>query len=232
MKKLILVIAAALNLFGSIEISQNMKALYKNVELSEIQENYIIDNEDKIKRHIKNSLNKSVKINDGMYEKNVVSFIVKKNGEIEDFKFLKKSGNKILDKKTKKAIESAAKNFPRPKENTELRYIIKYESNKNKYVYKSDTSRSSEQYYQNIERGTTRFDYSSKEYVRVFETTKDGFVNIKNNMCANIEVLTDKNQKVSFGYSMNWNLNGPINKGKYKLLVRAKKDCDVHIQYP
>lgn len=231
MKKIILVIVAALNLFGSIEISQNMKALYKNVELSEIQENYIIDNEDAIKRHIKNSLNKNVKISDGMYEKNVVSFIVKVNGKIENFKFLKKSGNKSLDKKTKKAIKSAAKNFPRPKEETEIRYIIKYESDTKRYAYQSNNSRRSEPYYQNIGRGTTRFAYSSKEYVRVFEVSEDGFANIKNNMCANVQVLTDKNQRISLGYA-DWNMNGPIKKGNYKLLVKTKKDCDLHIQYP
>jgi hypothetical protein len=86
--------------------------------------------------------------------------------------------------------------------------------------------------YETIYPGTTRFDYSSKEYVRVFETSEDGFVNISASpqMCATFTLLTNKNQKVR-GYMTPWYINQNILKGKYKLLIRVKKKCDVSIQY-
>ena len=125
MIKIIMILAAALNLYANIEISQNMKALYKNVELSEAQENYIFDNQEVCRRILSQQLKKTTKGYKILNEKNIVQFTIKPNGEISKIIFLKESGNIRLDRETKRAVRIAAKKFPRPVEKTEMRYIIK-----------------------------------------------------------------------------------------------------------
>lgn len=229
MKKVILTLLISISLFANIEIKQNMKALYKNIELSEKQENYIFDNQEICKRILSQQLKKTIKGYTLLNEKNVVRFTIKPNGKISNISFLQTSGNTQLDRTTKRAVKIAAEHFPRPQEETEMRYIIEYNIGKRKIYYENNSK--NEKYYQNISRGTTRFNYSSKEYIREFEVSEDGFINLKNAMCANIQILTMKNQRVSTGYN-NWRINEPIKKGKYKLLIRVKKDCDIDIQYP
>lgn len=231
MIKIIILLAVALNLYANIEISQKMKALYKNVTLNEAQENYIFDNQGILKRLLRVELEKRVSNFKKLNEKNIIKFTIKPDGTISEITFLQKSGNTQLDRKTKKAIETAAQRFPRPKEQTEMRYIIKYEANK-KYknnLYQQNQNKTPS--YPNIQRGTTRFQYNSKEYIRELETSEDGFINIKSNGCANLQLLTTKNQIVKSGYNT-YRLYGPVNKGKYKLLIQTKKECDIHVQYP
>ena len=113
-----------------------------------------------------------------------------------------------------------------------MRYIFYYQIGKVKNS--NSSSRSNETYYKTIQKGTTRFYHRSEEYVRVFETSKDGFVNINVNPYNCIKLITllkDNGKKVA---SQAWymsSFNQEIMKGKYKLLIQTKDDCDVSIQY-
>jgi hypothetical protein len=234
MKLLISLIFLSLSLVANIEIKQNIKALYHNVELTENEENYILDNQEKnIQRLQSQILKVNAKFkNKVIRQKNVVEFRLHKNGTKSNYKFLSRSDKRNIDNTTKQIIEKTE--FIKPSEEVSMRYIFVYEFGQITTQYSDNSIRNNTNktpYFQNIERGTTRFDYTTTEYVRVFETSMDGFANIKNNMCANMQLLTFKNQRIHAGYSW-WNLNAEIKKGKYKLLIQTKKDCDINIQYP
>jgi len=239
MKKIILILTIALSLNANINIKQNIKALYRGVNLTDTQEEYILDSQDKNINIIKKELSKKKFKN--IREKLVISFLIDKNKNISKFKYLKKSDDRKIDKYTKSSIKRIASKLITPSEKTELRYIIDYNFQKKlTYAnnYQSGNINNSKKKYDSsikyIEKGTTRLKHSSKEYVFQFETSKDGFVNFNTNptMCnKKVTLLTDQNQRIRTGYS-SWQFNTEIKKGKYKLLVQTKQDCDISIQYP
>lgn len=237
-----ILIATLLN--ASIDVKQNMKALYRDVELTTVQEDYILDNQDNLKsisQSIARKEAKHLKNGDYINEKSVVEFMLNTDGSIGKIKYLSRSNERSIDKLTKTVVNKAYKRFPRPEEVTPIRLIFIYQMGK-KYVPSSYsgnsqkiTSKSSYSQYQNIPRGTTRFEYSSKEYVREFETSKDGFINMSYDptLCVRrISILTMKNQKIRLGYSPTLHVNVGIPKGKYKLLVQTNKTCNISLQYP
>ncbi|MBU4058590.1 energy transducer TonB, partial [bacterium] len=103
-----------------IEVNQNMKALYKGVKLTEAQESYILDNQDKNINILKSIIKEEVKKLDTKFvnDKNVVEFMMNENGTIDNVKFLKKSDERSLDKMTMKIVEQASKQMITPKEKT------------------------------------------------------------------------------------------------------------------
>jgi TonB family protein len=134
----ILLLIISINIYANIEIKQNLKALYKNVKLTEKQKNYIFDNEEIYKRLLSQELKKTLNYKNNINGKNVVRFSINKDGTVNDFEFLQKSGNEQLDRNSKKAILRATKKFPRPKEKTEMRYILIYDlKNTKKYIPKT-----------------------------------------------------------------------------------------------
>ncbi|MBL4730342.1 MAG: energy transducer TonB [Sulfurimonas sp.] len=236
--KLIIILLGLISLLNaSIEITQNMKALYKNVELSEVQKDYILDNEDKNINIFKIILKKEVRKFKNLSEKNIVSFMLTPPlGKVTHIKLLKTSGNKKLDKATKRAIEKVAKKLVTPQEIIEIRYIISYRIGKKpSYFNHSDIQEASkEPYYQTISRGTTRFQYQSKEYTRIFKTSKDGFVNLSVSPQLCLEratLLTYKGQRISIKGMYAMSMNEEIPKGKYKILFKTKKTCNVNLEY-
>ena len=57
---------------------------------------------------------------------NVIEFYLHPNGDMSDFRFLKKSGYYVLDDTTQETIEYAYSKYPRPKEKTLIRYNVFY----------------------------------------------------------------------------------------------------------
>ena len=228
---ILLVLLFNMILEAKIIVNQNIKALYKNVNLTEEEKEYIELNKDINTLILQKALDKDFKKENS--DKNVISFILTPNGKIKNFKFLVKADKAKLNRKTKQIVYSIADKFVQPKKKIELRFIIRFYKNKySSQESKRYTNSKKKDFYQTIYPGTSRFDYSSKEYVRVFETSEDGFVNISASpgMCATFSLLTDKNQKI-YGNLNPWSINKNILKGKYKLLIRVKKRCNVSIQY-
>ncbi|WP_321777805.1 TonB family protein [Sulfurimonas sp.] len=228
---------------ASVIATQNMKALYKDVELTEVQEDYILDNQDNNIDIIQKILMIEIRKKNIKYlnEKNVVSFTLTPAGEITKIKFLKTSNDRKLDSITKKAIKKASKVFVKPKEPTQIRFIISYrvgESKRNNYNNQSrqDVSTNIKKpYYMTIERGTTKFNYQSEEYTRVFETTKDGFINMTqepHGCIKRVTILKDNGEKIAEATGGIFNsINKEAEKGKYKILIQTKKDCKINLDY-
>ena len=237
MKFLTIIIFLTTILNAGVHIEQNMKALYRGIDLTTYQENYILDNQEEtiiLMQNIGNALMKEQKRKKKFIrEKNVIEFVLTPLGEIKKFKYLKRSSKRKFDKITKEIVKEAKQGLIKPERDVRLRYIIKYEYGKKKVVKKrkSVPSKAKTERYQRIPKGTSRFLYSSKEYVRTFEVRKDGYMNITNQVCADIKILTMQNQRVRTGVT-SWNINAPIKKGKYKMLIQTKKKCDIHVQYP
>jgi len=237
MRTILIGLLLAFNLYANVEVSQNMRALYKGVELTEVQEDYIFDNQDDNIEQLENILKRELKTVKSKYinEKNVISFVLTPAGKIINIKFLKKSDNRKINKITKKAITKTAKTFKRPKEDTVMRYIISFRKGKVTQIGSSSPSSSSRKpYYQIISQGTTRFEHTSKEYVRTFETSEDGFINLSINpfpCMQRVTLLTYNNQQVEIMATYISRMNKEIPKGKYKLLLKTKKMCNVNLEY-
>lgn len=227
----------AFNLYANIEVSQNIRALYKGVKLTEIQENYILDNQDFNIDQLEKTLKRDLKAIRSKYinEKNVISFILTPTGEITNIKFLRKSDSRKIDNITKKAINKNAKRFKKPKEDTIMRFIISFKKGKiNRISSGTNSSSNIQQFYQNISQGTTRFQHQSKEYVRTFETHEDGFINLSINpfpCMQRITLLTSNNQLINVMGVYSSRMNKEIPKGKYKLLLKTKRTCNVNLEY-
>lgn len=225
---------------ANVEVDQNIKALYKNVNLTDKQKDYILDNQDENIEILQKILNKEIKKLklDHLKEKNIISFYINKNLQVTKFKFLKKSNNRKLDKVIKKAIKKQSKKFIPTKEKILMRFIISYKIGQNQessHYNNSSSNNSKEIYYQNIPRGTTRFQHLSKEYVRIFETTKDGFINLNTEpkQCMKrITLLTEKGKNITTSYAYMLGINKEVFKGKFKLLFQTKTKCNVNLQYP
>ena len=113
-------------------ISQNIKELYGSTfaTLSTAQQNYILDNQEIMRRITQQVLNRvaSVNLKDNIRINtyNIVEFYLHPNGDMTDFRFLTKSGYYELDDTTKETIEYAYSQYPRPKEKTLIRYNVFY----------------------------------------------------------------------------------------------------------
>ncbi len=237
MKKILLGLLLAFNLCANVEVSQNMRALYKGIKLTELQEDYILDNQDYNIDQIEKALKKELKTIKSKYidEKNVISFKLTQDGEIKHIKFLKKSDNRKINKITKQTINKTAKRFKRPKEDTIMRYIISFQKGRVTHVSSNSTTASNKKpYYQNISRGTTRFEHTSKEYVREFETSEDGFVNlsVSPQFCLDrVTLLTGKGQRIKMSGRYAMSINEEVPKGKYKILFKTHLTCNVNLEY-
>ena len=123
----------------NIKVEQNIKALYKDLDLTQEQKEYVEENEENninalnailLKETMRN-IHTSKNIND----KNIVQFELNKNGKIDNIKLILKAQNKQLNKNTISTIEKVDNKLVLPKEKITLRYIFKYDiKNKNSKV--------------------------------------------------------------------------------------------------
>ncbi len=113
-------------------INQNIKELYGEEfgKLSTAQQEYILDNQEIMRRITQQVLNRVASVNLprdlNVNKSNVIEFYLHPNGDMSDFKFLNKSGLYVLDDTTKETIEYAYSKYPRPKEKTLIRYNVFY----------------------------------------------------------------------------------------------------------
>ena len=114
-------------------ISQDIKELYGEEfgELTPGQQQYIIDNQEIMRRITQQVLTRVANVNlrgksPHVNRNNVIEFYLHPNGDMTDFKFLSKSGYYVLDDTTKETIEYAYAKYPRPKEKTLIRYNVYY----------------------------------------------------------------------------------------------------------
>jgi len=113
-------------------INQNIKELYGETfgELSPGQQEYILDNQEVMRRITQQVLSRVARVNlrqnINVNRSNVIEFYLHPNGDMSDFKFLEKSGYYVLDDTTRETIEYAYSRYPRPKEKTLIRYNVFY----------------------------------------------------------------------------------------------------------
>ncbi len=113
-------------------IKQNIKELYGDEfgKLTPGQQQYILDNQEIMRRITQEVLTRVARVNIprdlNVNRTNVIEFYLHPNGDMSDFRFLKKSGYYILDDTTKETIEYAYSRYPRPKEKTLIRYNVFY----------------------------------------------------------------------------------------------------------
>ncbi|MDY0120655.1 MAG: hypothetical protein RBR54_01825 [Sulfurimonas sp.] len=113
-------------------INQNIKELYGEEfgKLSAGQQQYILDNQEIMRRITQQVLNRVARVNLSadlnVNRSNVIEFYLHPNGDMSDFKFLHKSGYYVLDDTTKETIEYAYSRYPRPSEKTLIRYNVYY----------------------------------------------------------------------------------------------------------
>lgn len=223
-----------------VEVTQNLRALYKDVNLTETQKNYIENNQDENIETINQLLQKEtekLKKKNYIHEKNVIEFTLNQDMTISTIKFIKKSNDRNIDNITKEIIEKAKNKFNKPIEPTPMRFIFKYEigEDTNYNDMKNNTTANQNSYEKSISRGTTRFEHTSEEYTRIFETKKDGFINLSVNpaYCMNrATILTEYGQNVKMVGTYNMSINQEVTKGKYKILFKTEKTCNVNLQYP
>ena len=113
-------------------ISQNIKELYGDEfgKLTPGQQQYIIDNQEIMRRITQEVLTRVAGVNLSrdlnVNRTNVIEFKLHPNGDMTDFKFLKKSGYYVLDDTTKETISYAYSRYPTPKEVILVRYNVFY----------------------------------------------------------------------------------------------------------
>jgi len=112
--------------------SADIKELYGEEfgKLTPGQQQYIIDKMEIMRRITQRVLNRVARVNLSrdlnVNRTNVIEFYLHPNGDMTDFKFLKKSGYYVLDNTTKETIEYAYSQYPRPDEKTLIRYNVFY----------------------------------------------------------------------------------------------------------
>lgn len=113
-------------------INQNIKELYGEEfgQLTQGQQQYILDNQEIMRRITQQVLNRVARVNIksdlNVNTTNVIEFYLHPNGDMTDFKFLHNSGYYVLDDTTKETIEYAYSRYPRPSEKTLIRYNVYY----------------------------------------------------------------------------------------------------------
>ena len=116
----------------SSQINQDIKELYGSEfgELSAGEQKYILDNTEIMRRITQQVLNRVGRVNipnDLRVNRiNIIEFYLHPNGDMTDFRFLKKSGFYVLDDTTKETIEYAYSKYPRPAQKTLIRYKVGY----------------------------------------------------------------------------------------------------------
>ena len=116
----------------SSSVAQNIKKLYGEEfgKLSPGQQKYIIDNQEIMRRITQQVLTRVAGVNlprdMNVNRTNVIEFYLHPNGDMSDFRFIKKSGYYVLDDTTKETIEYAYSKYPLPKEKTLIRYNVFY----------------------------------------------------------------------------------------------------------
>ena len=116
----------------SSSINQDIKELYGEEfgKLTLGQQKYIIDNQEIMRRITQQVLTRVARVNLprdlNVNRVNIIEFYLHPNGDMTDFKFLKKSGYYVLDDTTKETIEYAYSKYPRPSEKTLIRYNVFY----------------------------------------------------------------------------------------------------------
>lgn len=233
----LLIVGAAAN--AKIEVRMDKKELYQNSLdlMTENQKDYIYDYADIIIKETNDILkkeSKDLKKEKSIDESNAIEFNLSPDGNISNFKYLMRSNEGRFDRLTKMVFETAVKKYPLPKEKTLIRLVFEYKVGKIKIrnQRENEQSKNNEEYNQLIQRGTTRFEHTMNQQIREFETSKDGFINVNTNGCANLELLSENNKKIDNGTYTYWRINKEVLKGKYKLLVQTKETCNVSIQYP
>lgn len=221
------------------EVKMNTKALYRDSfeKLSLNQQNYILDNMDKIQSITEATLKKEtlhLKKEKFIDDKNVAELILNTDGSIKGIEFIARSNERRFDNITKKVLEEAAKSYPKPSEPTPIRMVMIYENGNIKPFISEKEKTDKKQFDNMLKRGTTRFEHSMSQQMKEFETSKDGFINasLYPQLCGSIEVLTETNQKIKNDSYVWWTINTEVPKGKYKLLIQTKETCNVNIQYP
>ena len=113
-------------------INQNIKELYGDEfgKLTPGQQKYILDNQEIMRRITQEILTRVARVNLpndlNVNRINVIEFRLHPNGDMTDFRFLKKSGYFVLDNTTKETIEYAYSRYPRPSETILIRYNVFY----------------------------------------------------------------------------------------------------------
>lgn len=112
--------------------SSDIRELYGDEfgKLTPGQQKYLLDNQEIMRRITQETLNRvaSVNLRDNINSNsvNIVEFYLHPNGDMTDFKFLKKSGYYVLDDTTKETIEYSYSKYPRPSEKILVRYNVFY----------------------------------------------------------------------------------------------------------
>ncbi|MFT7002717.1 MAG: protein TonB [Sulfurimonas sp.] len=118
--------------YSESNINNNIKELYGEDfgKLSAGQQKYIIDNQEIMRRITQQVLTRVARVNLpndlNVNKTNIIEFYLHPNGDMTDFKFLKKSGYYVLDDTTKETIGYAYSRYPRPTEKTLVRYNVYY----------------------------------------------------------------------------------------------------------
>ena len=112
--------------------NDDIKELYGDIfgKLSPEQQKYILDNQEIMRRITQEVLTRVARVNLtkdlNINRVNIIEFYLHPNGDISNFRYIKKSGYYILDKTTKETIEFAYSRYPRTKEKTLIRYNVFY----------------------------------------------------------------------------------------------------------
>jgi len=118
--------------FGVGGTTKQMKKLYGDEwgKLTEGQQKYMLDNQEIMRRITQRTLTRvasvNLKRNLNVNVTNVIEFKLHPNGDMSDFKFLKKSGYYVLDHTTEETIRYAYSKYPRPNEIILVRYNVYY----------------------------------------------------------------------------------------------------------
>jgi outer membrane biosynthesis protein TonB len=113
-------------------ISRNLKEAYGDEfgKLSIGQQKYILDNQEIMRRITQQVLTRVAHVNIprdiNVNKINLIEFYLHPNGDMTDFKFIKKSGYYMLDDTTQETIDYAYSRYPRPKEKTLIRFYVHY----------------------------------------------------------------------------------------------------------
>ncbi len=112
--------------------TQQIKEAYGNDwgKLSRGEQKYILDNQEIMRRLTQTQLyatgSTDIPNNLRVNEINIIEFYLHTNGDMTDFKIVKKSNFFLLDDVTKDVIESVYSKYPRPAQKTLIRYKFWY----------------------------------------------------------------------------------------------------------
>lgn len=224
---------------AGIDVRQNIKALYRGVTLSGEQKRYLLEHREEM-LGITKEIALQAAGEESIHDENIVEFLLTADGGIRKFKYLVRGDKRSVDKLTRSIIGKALNCYPRPPVTTPIRLIIKYETGRDEDAIVITAKREEHgaaaphEFHPIIIRGTTLFPEGGSEYVRVFETRRDGFVNLNADplRCVRrVTLLTEENRKVHVG-PVYRNFNTRIPKGRYKLLVQTNETCKISFQYP